>query len=178
MPPPFVCILLTVDIGSIPWNVRKDQRVIQLQEPTPYHMLEWINKQETGHTDEDKQRLVNESRSWRQLQYNLSMTPVGRAPPTSTDIIIKLPDVEQPMAILGGEQKGPSSVNVLRVIEAAEYNHADAEEVRLAQWMESRTWHAAGLAKVSRAYAEQLRSKYTDVQKTPYRKRRFTSKTR
>ena len=175
---PDAIILATHDIQTIPWTVRKDQRVVELSFPDMRHKQEWLADRGTEHTGEDCKRIAEESRSWRQLQHNLSMTPPGRAPNRSTDVIVKLPDVQQPIAILGGNQKGPSSVNVLRIIQSAEFNHADAKDVRLAQWMESRTWHAAGLAKVSRRFAEMMRSKYRDVKKTPFRKRRINNRTR
>ena len=171
-------ILCTHDIQSIPWSIRKDQRVVELQLPAMNYKLDWLMDRQSQHTEQDCTRIAEESRSWRQLEHNFKMTPPGRAPNRSTDVIVKLPDAQQPIAILGGNQKGPSNVNVLRVIEAAEYNHASPEDVRLSQWMESRTWFAAGLAKISRKFAEMLRSKYTSVERVPFRKRRNNNRTR
>lgn len=171
-PLPFPCMLLTHDIASIPWSVRRNARVIDLPRPSEHHLREWIETQGTEHTSQDIDRIVEQSRSWRQVQYNLKMTPPGRAPPTSEDVIIQLSHNEQPTAVLSGNQRGPTNVSVLRIIEAAEYNHAPPGDVRRAQWLESRTWFAQGLGKVSRAFAERLRSQYRDVQRVPFRKRR------
>lgn len=171
MPCPFPLIFATHSVGDLPWDIRQGARQIALDPPTPAQMQRWMDERTDGFSQTDKERIMSQSSSWRQLQFNARMTPPGRAPMKQDEVLVKLPQAQQPTAILGGNLRGPSTVSLLRIIDTAEYNHAPTETVQQAQWLASRTWHAPGLAKIARQYAERLRSRYRKVERPPFRKR-------
>ena len=171
MPTPFPLVLATHNIGLLPWDVRNGARIIALDPPTTAQMQRWLDERIDGFSQTDKERIMSQSSSWRQLEFNAHMTPPGRAPMKQDEILVRLPDAQQPMAIIGGTLRGPSSVSLLRIIDAGEYNHAAPSNIRMAQWLASRTWDAPGLAKIARDYAERLRSRYQKIERPPFRKR-------
>lgn len=171
----FPCIITCADANDVPFAIRKSGLVWNLENPTAHDLIEHgenvVEQNELRHEYDD---IVNASKtiqSWRGMEHALLTTPPG-FDFEATDVFTPIRVGHQQVAsILQGKYPNPLSVHPMQLLTTAEFNLADADTLRTANWLYSQSWAVEGLSAVSSAYLSTLRSKTQD--KPPFRKRQL-----
>lgn len=175
----FPCIITATDLNDVPYAVRKEGLVFHLENPTPADLAEYgeqlVERLGLPHRFADITNAANTIQSWRGMKHALLTTPPGFDFEASVFTPIRVGQ-QQVSAILRGEYPHPISVHPMALLSTAEYNTADAEVVKTANWLYSQSWAVEGLSEVASSYLGTLRA--STQESPPFRKRSIRGATR
>lgn len=175
----FPCIITCTDANDVPYAVRKSGVTWTLENPTKADLVEYgerlVERLGLAHQYADIANAAETIQSWRGMKHALLTTPPGFDFHASVFTPIRVGH-QQVASILAGQYQHPISVHPMALLAAAEYNHADPDDLKVANWLYSQSWAVEGLSQVASSYLGTLRAKTQD--KPPFRKRSIRGATR
>ena len=161
-------IIIVINLKSVPYNLRKNSLLVEVNRPSKENLFDFLKSKSTNFDDEHLRHIAEISPTWRSAGLNLLTSPNGFR--CEEEIRTKdLFGVEENQAILSGKYHGnrmnnhPSSL-----IQMAEYNHANTDDLITGIKMHSESWNYAGLSRVLKNYLLTLRTAYSKP--VPFRK--------
>ena len=156
--PPIV--LTPLSLSSIPYSILKQCVVIEIKQPQPRHIREYLKSQNVEQSLSD--RIADNCKSWRQVQHQKDFDG------GSSQFVHPK---DQPKAVLNGDYKSDFDCHPLSILEMASHNNVNPDNVIRGLMLHSTSWRIDGLSKVSRAFIATLRADRTDT--PPYSKRKL-----
>lgn len=161
-------IIIVINLKSVPYNLRKISLLVEVNRPSKENLFDFLKSKSTDFDDEHLKYIAEISPTWRSAELNLLTSPNGFR--CEEEVRTKdLFGVEENQAILSGKYHGnrmnnhPSSL-----IQMAEYNHANTDDLITGIKMHSESWNYAGLSRVLKNYLLTLRTAY--YKPVPFRK--------
>lgn len=154
-----------LSLSSIPYSILKQCVVIQIKNPQPRHISQYLSDLKTNLSPSLSQAIAKSSQSWRQVKMlvQMKMKP-------SNDSIRFTQTKDQAKAILRGDYPDPNfDCHPLAVLEVASHNGVSPDSVLRGLMLHSDAWNIEGLSQVSKAYIATLRANKTDS--PPFSKR-------
>jgi len=176
----FPLIIITTNEAEIPWRIRKQGLVHRVQSPTAGDLNEYLirvrDERSMTTSDEHLRWIASTSSTWRQSLHLLLTTPDGWRHDTEANPPTRFGHSEVEDILLNKHKSNDFSVHPLAVIQAADFNGANADHVIQAMLLHSKAWLVDGLSEVSRAYISTLRATTTD--KPPFKRREIRGASR
>ena len=161
-------IIIVINLKSVPFNLRKISLLVEVNRPSKENLFDFLKSKSTDFDDEHLKYIAEISPTWRSAELNLLTSPNGFR--CEEEVRTKdLFGVEENQAILSGKYHGNKMNNhPSSLIQMAEYNHVNTDDLITGIKMHSESWNYAGLSRVLKNYLLTLRTAHSKP--VPFRK--------
>jgi len=167
--PMVVCVQTDADV---PWPIRKGASILKLEQPKPEYLHRFLETIEPDRSD--LWSIANLAASFRQAELILKTTPEGFVDKFADSFSERIPSRTrhaEVVAILQGKYPDTNfTSHPLAILQAANHNHADPEQVGLGSTLHGMSWKTDLLEPIARGFLVNLRTK--TWARPPFRKLR------